>query len=98
MSDDTDETAAVLGRIEADLDDVEAALARLHEGTYVTCTSCGRAIADERLRLQPTTRWCGACAPAARDGEPVAGGGALVAPVTPEDRVENGSLPDAQDG
>jgi len=64
VSDDTDETVAALGRIEATLDDVEAALARLHEGTYAVCASCGRAIDDERLQADPATRSCSACAPA----------------------------------
>jgi DnaK suppressor protein len=65
VSDDTDETAADLGRIEAQLDELEGALVRLDDGSYGVCASCGGAIADERLQSEPTARWCGACKPGA---------------------------------
>lgn len=37
---------------------VEEALARLDDGTYGTCTVCGRAIDDERLEARPEATTC----------------------------------------
>jgi hypothetical protein len=44
------------------LDEVEAALARLDDGSYGTCAGCGAAIDDARLSVEPTVRTCAACA------------------------------------
>jgi len=52
------EELAVLDRAEAELDDVERALARLDEGTYSACEVCGRPIGDDRLEAAPATRRC----------------------------------------
>lgn len=49
---------SILDQVEAELQDVERAMARLDDGTYGTCEACGRAIADERLEAQPATRFC----------------------------------------
>ncbi|MGB7050350.1 MAG: TraR/DksA C4-type zinc finger protein [Acidimicrobiales bacterium] len=54
--------------IERLLDGVEAALARLDEGTYGACVSCGSPITDERLTASPTAMRCAACDPIDRDG------------------------------
>lgn len=40
------------------LDDVEAALRKLDEGTYGQCEVCGKAIASARLEVMPATRFC----------------------------------------
>jgi RNA polymerase-binding transcription factor DksA len=48
----------VLDEAEAELEDVERALARLEEGTYASCEACGRAIGDDRLARLPATRRC----------------------------------------
>jgi RNA polymerase-binding protein DksA len=40
---------------------IEAALARVAEGTYGTCEDCGDEIAYERLRAQPTATRCVQC-------------------------------------
>ena len=40
------------------LADVNAALARLDDGTYGTCTACGRRIPDERLEAIPWASLC----------------------------------------
>lgn len=45
---------------------VEDALARLGVGTYGTCTSCGRPIAEARLEAIP---WAGTCIECARDAQ-----------------------------
>jgi len=49
---------------ERDLEDVDAALARIADGTYGTCEVCGRPIPVERLEVRPTARTCVGCAAA----------------------------------
>jgi len=97
MSDDTDETSAVLRRIEAELDDVEGALGRLQDGTYGVCVSCGRAITDERLQAEPTARSCEDCDLAASGHGDERGdsreGGDPVSPEPAGGRVERASPP-----
>jgi DnaK suppressor protein len=53
----------VLARAEAELEDVERALARLDDGSYGACEVCGDAIGDDRLAGSPVTRRCAAHAP-----------------------------------
>ena len=43
------------------LEEVDAALARLAEGRYGTCETCGIPIPSERLRALPEARRCIAC-------------------------------------
>jgi hypothetical protein len=52
------------------LDEVEAALARLDDGSYGACASCGAAIDDARLSREPTVRTCAACADPVSDRGP----------------------------
>ena len=40
---------------------IEGALARIEDGTFGTCLSCGRAIDPARLRARPVTDLCIAC-------------------------------------
>lgn len=47
--------------VEALLDQVDGALARLDDGSYGRCESCGTIIADDRLAETPTARTCAAC-------------------------------------
>ena len=49
---------SILDQIQAELDAVERALARLDNGTYGLCEACGERIADERLAAVPATRFC----------------------------------------
>ena len=44
------------------LDEVEAALARVSDGTYGVCDVCGRPIAAARLGARPRARTCIDCA------------------------------------
>ena len=57
MPDDADRIA-LLAAIDADLDGVEQALARLDEGTYATCEVCSVKLADEALAADPVGRRC----------------------------------------
>jgi hypothetical protein len=43
------------------LDEVELALARLDDGTYGHCETCGEAIDDDRLAELPIVRSCARC-------------------------------------
>jgi len=45
----------------AELSSIDDALARAGAGTYGTCTSCGAAIALQRLRAQPAAEKCLPC-------------------------------------
>ncbi|MHC6230767.1 TraR/DksA family transcriptional regulator [Arthrobacter sp. MMS24-T111] len=52
------QASALLKQSSAGLDQVEAALARLANGTYGTCAVCGEPIADGRLEARPWTPFC----------------------------------------
>jgi DnaK suppressor protein len=56
------ENRALVGQLEETLAEVERALAKLDEGTYGTCESCGRTISEARLEAMPATRYCIDCA------------------------------------
>lgn len=43
------------------LDDVDAALARLAEGTYGICAECGKEIGAARLEFRPESVYCVDC-------------------------------------
>jgi DnaK suppressor protein len=45
----------------ADLTEVDAALARMRDGTYGDCMDCGIAIAPARLAAYPTAQRCVSC-------------------------------------
>lgn len=57
-----EQVAALVRQAEQHLAEVEAALARLDEGTYGRCARCGRPIPDERLEVRPTATTCVGCA------------------------------------
>jgi RNA polymerase-binding transcription factor DksA len=69
VSDETARAATRLDQIEGRLGDIEAAMQRLDQDTYGTCQSCGRAISDDELAVDPTARWCGNCQPASAGGD-----------------------------
>jgi DnaK suppressor protein len=48
---------------------IEEALSRLQDGSFGTCTSCGKAIAPARLRARPVTDLCIGCKTEAERGE-----------------------------
>ena len=52
------ENSALAAGLRSELDDVERALAKLDEGTYGVCETCGKPIGDARLEAMPATRFC----------------------------------------
>jgi RNA polymerase-binding transcription factor DksA len=47
--------------VRRELVEIEAALARIQEGRYGTCLSCGGPMGLQRLRAIPEARYCVAC-------------------------------------
>ena len=59
---DEDEThRSAVDAVDGVLDEVERALARLDDGTYGRCESCGEPIGDDRLAERPVVRTCSPC-------------------------------------
>ena len=56
------EAAALAGQLQDSLAEVDAALARLDDGTYGRCESCGKPIDPARLEAKPAARRCITCA------------------------------------
>lgn len=54
-------TARVSAVTRANLAEVDAALSRIDDGVYGDCTSCGSAIAQERLAALPAAAHCVQC-------------------------------------
>lgn len=52
------QAAALLKQSSAGLDQVEAALGRIADGSYGSCAVCGAAIAEGRLEARPWTPYC----------------------------------------
>ena len=50
--------------LQATLDEIDAALARIDAGTYGSCVRCGSAIPVERLQMRPFAGACVTCASA----------------------------------
>ncbi len=58
-----DQVLELLGQVEqAEVQRIDAALARIDAGTYGDCVKCGEPIADKRLGLLPETPHCAHCA------------------------------------
>jgi RNA polymerase-binding protein DksA len=60
----TAERTEVLGLVESlkkMLDEVDAALVRVDEGTYGTCAGCGKEIGQARLEFRPESIYCVDC-------------------------------------
>ena len=58
---DADRQGAALDAISDQRAQVEAALARLDEGTFGICVECGQPIPEERLEARPEAARCMAC-------------------------------------
>lgn len=58
-----DEVLEALGHVElAELKRIDAALARIEDGTYGECLKCGEPISDARLDAVPDAALCKLCA------------------------------------
>jgi len=58
---ETDSTISMAQRHAAELQEIDAALARIADGSYGVCEECGNAIGLARLQAQPAARLCIAC-------------------------------------
>lgn len=52
------ENLALLNQFNEQLEEIDAALAKMDAGTYGLCEACGKAIGDARLEAMPATRFC----------------------------------------
>ncbi|MFL6205332.1 MAG: TraR/DksA family transcriptional regulator [Acidimicrobiales bacterium] len=52
------ENKVLASQLRSELDEVERALAKLEDGTYGQCESCGEPIGEARLEAMPATRFC----------------------------------------
>jgi RNA polymerase-binding transcription factor DksA len=50
--------ADVTGTLESRLEHINAALARMADGSYGTCAKCGNPIGDDRLNADPAATLC----------------------------------------
>jgi RNA polymerase-binding transcription factor DksA len=55
---DHDRVAAIVSELRAELERIEAAQARIADGTYGTCSVCGTPIPPDRLAILPTATLC----------------------------------------
>ncbi len=55
---------ALANQARGHLAEIDAAIARLEDGTYGVCETCGQPISDARLRARPVARACITCATA----------------------------------
>jgi RNA polymerase-binding transcription factor DksA len=60
------QVSTLLEQAAEQLVDLDAALARLDDGTYGSCQRCGDLIPADRLEARPATRTCITCASTAR--------------------------------
>ena len=56
------ESSLMLAQARRHLDEINAAMTRLDEGSYGVCVSCGRSIPLARLRARPQATRCISCA------------------------------------
>ncbi len=56
------EVDAIAGSLMENLAEIEAALAKLEDGSYGRCENCGNEIASPRLEAMPSARFCITCA------------------------------------
>jgi RNA polymerase-binding protein DksA len=60
--------SALVDHLEDTLEQVEAALQKLDEGTYGQCSQCGQGISPERLAILPYANLCVDCQEQPRNG------------------------------
>jgi len=52
------ENMSLAAQLRAELDEVERALAKLDEGVYGLCETCGQPVGTDRLEAMPAARFC----------------------------------------
>ncbi len=55
------EVIGLVDSVKAMLDNVDAALERIDEGTYGTCAECGKKIGRARIEFRPESIYCVDC-------------------------------------
>lgn len=55
-------TAALLKRAREQVEEIDAAIGRLDEGTYGICVRCGQPVGQDRLAARPAAATCIRCA------------------------------------
>ncbi len=55
------ETMGIIDNLKIHLDDIQAAIARIDDGTFGICTDCGKPIGDDRMEYRPTSSKCIHC-------------------------------------
>jgi len=55
------ETMGIIENLKMRLDSVTAAIARIDDGTFGTCSACGKPIGDDRMEYRPTSSMCIHC-------------------------------------
>ena len=58
---DHDRVSAMVDELHVKLAEIEAALARIEEGTYGVCSECGTPISESRLSVLPMAVMCTDC-------------------------------------
>jgi DnaK suppressor protein len=61
MDRESDTTISMAQRHATELEEIDAALGRIAEGSYGECEECGGNIGAARLEVQPTARFCIGC-------------------------------------
>lgn len=56
------EVYTLIGTMRDSLGEIDAALARIADGSYGSCERCGKSVGDSRLEALPSARWCLDCA------------------------------------
>ena len=56
-----DRFSAMVTELEETISQIEAAIKKMQDGTYGSCTNCGNQIEPERLQILPTARLCLPC-------------------------------------
>ena len=69
-----DATLGLFEHTSARLEEINAALERIDDGTFGTCEECGKDIARSRLQAVPYSRQCIECARKAQQQEPATPG------------------------
>lgn len=55
------EVIGLVDSVKVMLDNVDAALERIAEGTYGTCAECGKKIGQARIEFRPESIYCVSC-------------------------------------